>query len=233
MSSSKRVIFFDIDNTLYSASTGISAAMGKRIHEYFRSLGLDEAEASDLHHDYYTKYGLALRGLILHHHVDPLDFDAKCDGSLPLEEFISPNPKLRKLFEDIDRTKCTHASRVLRILDLEDQIDGGVIFCDYAQPNFACKPDPQFYHQALAKASVSDLSLCYFIDDNRGNVDAARALNWGHVAHFWEKGLVHVEGGKVKEIGRERIENADNGAVIVTDLEELRIVWPEIFTNGD
>jgi hypothetical protein len=28
----KYTVFLDIDNTLYSASTGISAAMGKKIH---------------------------------------------------------------------------------------------------------------------------------------------------------------------------------------------------------
>lgn len=36
---------------------------------------------------------------------DPLDFDRKCDGSLPLEELLKPDPVLRKLLEDIDRTK--------------------------------------------------------------------------------------------------------------------------------
>jgi hypothetical protein len=37
--------------------------------------------------------------------LDPLDFDKKCDGSLPLESMISFNPQHRKLFEDIDKTK--------------------------------------------------------------------------------------------------------------------------------
>jgi len=35
-----------------------------------------------------------------------MDFDRKCDGSLPLEEMIRPNPSLRKLFQDIDRSKA-------------------------------------------------------------------------------------------------------------------------------
>lgn len=39
-----------------------------------------------------------------------------------------------------------HAQRVLRILHLEDLIDG-LIFCDYAEPNFVCKPEPEYYHQ--------------------------------------------------------------------------------------
>lgn len=36
---------------------------------------------------------------------DPLDFNARCDGALPLEEMIQPDPSVRKLFQDIDRTK--------------------------------------------------------------------------------------------------------------------------------
>jgi pyrimidine and pyridine-specific 5'-nucleotidase len=91
------------------------------------SLGLGTEEASNLRTAYYTQYGLTLRGLIIHHNIgessypiifiicahsicklqiDPLDFDRKCDGSLPLEEMIPPNPRVRKLFQDIDRSKA-------------------------------------------------------------------------------------------------------------------------------
>jgi hypothetical protein len=38
--------------------------------------------------------------------VDPLDYDEKCDGSLPLEEMLEPNPHVRQLLMDIDRSKC-------------------------------------------------------------------------------------------------------------------------------
>jgi hypothetical protein len=36
---------------------------------------------------------------------DPLDFDAKCDGSLPLESMIKPDPSVRQLLMDIDRSR--------------------------------------------------------------------------------------------------------------------------------
>lgn len=81
-------MWFDIDNTLYSASTRISHAMGERIHgtlpgglewvlqqgltrilAYFVQLGIPHEEASELHHHYYKTYGLALRGLVKHHDV--------------------------------------------------------------------------------------------------------------------------------------------------------------------
>jgi hypothetical protein len=38
--------------------------------------------------------------------TDPLDFDEKCDQSIPLEEMIKPDPAVRQLFLDIDRSKC-------------------------------------------------------------------------------------------------------------------------------
>ncbi|KII95091.1 hypothetical protein PLICRDRAFT_33922 [Plicaturopsis crispa FD-325 SS-3] len=233
------IVWFDIDNTLYSASSNISHAMGKRIHAYFVSMGLGEEEASNLHLQYYTQYGLALRGLTRHHDIDPLDFDQKCDGSLPLEEMIHPNPRLRQLFLDIDRSKARvwgltnaykpHAERVLRILNLEDQIEG-LVYCDYKRPNFVCKPEEGYYHQALEKAGVADPSKCLFVDDNRGNVDAAKKLGWGSCVHFLERGLEVVEGGKVKTLGSERAQGAEeNGIVVINDLEELRTVWPQVF----
>lgn len=87
-------------------------------------MGLEEEEASNLHLKYYTTYGLALRGLTKHHDIgtslhikhpqhgtdlcdtpDPIDFDHKCDGMLPLEDMIFPNKRLVQLFRDIDRRK--------------------------------------------------------------------------------------------------------------------------------
>lgn len=50
--------------------------------------------------------------------------------------------------------------------------------------------------QALRKAGISDAKKCYFVDDNRANIDAAQKLGWNS-AHFCEKGLETVEGGKV------------------------------------
>ncbi|TBU32826.1 pyrimidine 5-nucleotidase [Dichomitus squalens] len=235
----RSIVWLDIDNTLYSASAGISHAMGERIHAYFVGLGLPDDEASKLHHRYYSQYGLAIRGLVRHHQIDPLDFDRKCDGSLPLEELLKPDPVLRKLLEDIDRTKVrvwgltnayyTHANRVLRILGVDNLVEN-VVFCDYSNPDFNCKPEPEFFQNAMKIAGVTDPSQCYFIDDSLNNVKAARALGWDHCVHFCERGLLHVEGGKPKYIGSDSQDSvADDGIAVITKLDELRTVWPEIF----
>lgn len=104
--------------------------------------------------------------------ADPLDFDRQCDQAIALEQMISYDEKVRRLFEDIDRSKvrvwaltnayrivildtrlteCSslaishkHAERVLRILQLDDLIDG-LIYCDYLLKDFSCKPEPDFY----------------------------------------------------------------------------------------
>ena len=86
--------------------------------------------------------------------------------------------------------------------------------------------------QAMKQANVTDPSKCYFIDDNRQNVDAAREQNWSHCVHFCEKGLETMEGGWIKDIDDERESGAvDNGVIDVNTLEELRRVWPEIFKS--
>jgi len=122
-----------------------------------------------------------------------------------------------------------HARRVLRILSLEDQIDG-LVYCNYQQPNFLCKPEPEFYHLALKQANISDPSKCFFVDDSRKNVDAAKGLGWGACVHFCETGLQVVEGGKLKMIGNEREQGAtENDVPTISDLDELRVVWPQIF----
>ncbi|KAH7876280.1 pyrimidine 5-nucleotidase [Lentinula edodes] len=243
-------VFFDIDNTLYSTSAKISQAMGVKIHDYFVKLGLSDEEASDLHHKYYTQYGLALAGLVRHHgqcsfiSADPLDFDRNCDQALPLEEMIFPNPVHRKLLEDIDRSRVrvwaltnaykVHAERVLRILNLRDLVEG-IVYCDYEAKDLTSKPEPAYYRKAMSLASVIDPSKCYFIDDNWRNVQAAQKIGWAHCVHFCERGLEHVEGGKVTKISSTAKANVDSkqeeqlDIKVISELEELRDVWPEIF----
>jgi pyrimidine and pyridine-specific 5'-nucleotidase len=59
-----------------------------------------------LHNHYYKEYGLAIRGLVRHHKVDPLDYDKHCDASLPLETVLKVDPELQHLLASIDREKC-------------------------------------------------------------------------------------------------------------------------------
>ena len=83
----------------------------------------------------------------------------------------------------------------------------------------------------MEKAGISDPSKCYFVDDSRSNVDGARARGWARCVHFSEHGQEAVEGGVLKKINNEKAVGAksDDGIDTISDLEELRAVWPEIF----
>ena len=72
-----------------------------------------------------------------------------------------------------------------------------------------------------------DPSKCFFVDDSRINVLAAHKFGWGHCVHFCESGLEAVEGGRMEEIGLNK--DIPKGITVITRLEELRIVWKEVF----
>lgn len=84
----------------------------------------------------------------------------------------------------------------------------------------------------MKQAGVTDSSKCYFVDDNRGNIDGAIAQGWCKCVHFCEKGLESMEGGIMKQIGDEPLDpaKADGRNIVeVSKLDQLRNVWPEIF----
>ncbi|KAI8262191.1 hypothetical protein K4K53_012368 [Colletotrichum sp. SAR 10_77] len=123
--------------------------MAKLIDQYFIThLSLPAEEATRLTHEYYTVYGLAIEGLVRHHQIDPMDFNAKVDDALPLENILKPDAELRQLLEDIDRDKVrlwlftnayvNHGKRVVKLLGIEDQFEG-LTYCDYDDSYANCK----------------------------------------------------------------------------------------------
>ncbi|PHH59345.1 hypothetical protein CDD81_3373 [Ophiocordyceps australis] len=182
------VLFFDIDNCLYSRSARVHDLMVDLIDEYFvKHLEIPLEEATRLHQDYYTNYGLAIEGLVRHHQIDPLDYNSKVDDALPLERVIKPNPELRKLLEDIDQSKVklwlltnayvTHARRVVRLLGVDDLFQG-LTYCDYAQQPLICKPHPAMYSKAMRQAGVERVDKCFFVDDSYLNCVKAKDFGW-------------------------------------------------------
>ena len=82
----------------------------------------------------------------------------------------------------------------------------------------------------MRKAGVTDPKKCFFIDDSRTNVAAALKLGWERVVHFCEHGLETVEGGRHKQIGVGADgQEALKEATVVNKLQDLRVVWADIF----
>ncbi|KAJ2785093.1 suppressor of deletion of TFIIS [Coemansia interrupta] len=181
---SSHVFFFDIDNCLYSPDLGIMRLTKDRIHAFGRSIGMDPATVADTCETYLRDYGLTVRGLMEHHGVDPVEFNEKVDGSLPLDSVIKPDPRLRKLLLAVTARRWAftnagidHARRVLRCLAVDDLFEG-ITYCDLSEPDFPCKPEPRAYERAMRDAGVSDPRLCFFADDSSNNVKTAVQLGW-------------------------------------------------------
>lgn len=147
--------------------------MGKLIDKYFMNrLSLSQDEAYELHSRYYKDYGLAIEGLVRHHQVDALEYNAQVDDALPLEDILSPDPELRVLLEDIDKTKVklwlftnaykTHGYRVVRLLGIEDLFEG-LTYCDYAAKTLICKPHAEMFERAQREAGANRPEDCYFV----------------------------------------------------------------------
>ncbi|KAG0362748.1 hypothetical protein BG005_004370 [Podila minutissima] len=180
-----RVFFFDIDNTLYPKHSGIPDLMKEKIEHYFRNAGIDHDDVQQLSYRYYIDYGLAIRGLVLHHP------DEKVDGALPLEEILHENIPLRDMIKSMNIEKKwlytnagkEHAERVVKCLGLEGLFDG-LTYCDYNDKAFTCKPDTESFRKAMREAGVVHASNCYFVDDSAANCDRAVDIGWTavHVA---------------------------------------------------
>ena len=145
------------------------------IDQYFTThLSISWDDAVRLHKEYYQNYGLAIEGLVRHHQIDPLDYNAQVDDALPLEGIIKPDPQLRKMLEDIDKSKVklwlltnayvTHARRVLQLLGIEDLFEG-LTYCDYSAVPFVCKPSPDMYKKAMKQAGVEKVEDCFFVGE--------------------------------------------------------------------
>lgn len=149
--------------------------MSVLIDQFFiKHLSLDPAEAFRLHQEYYKTYGLAIEGLVRHHEIDGLEYNSQVDDALPLENILSPDPQLRKLLEDIDKTKVklwlftnayvNHGQRVVKILGVQDLFEG-LTYCDYGVRPLLCKPSEAMFHKAMREAGVSEMDKCHFVGE--------------------------------------------------------------------
>ena len=66
---------FDLDNTLYSADSGIFQQVHTLMSKFVSAhLNIDIKKAKELQRKYYRQHGTTLRGLMDNHNVDPDHF---------------------------------------------------------------------------------------------------------------------------------------------------------------
>jgi len=179
MSKPLKYILFDLDETLYPSRSGLMAGMGKLMSRFMEErLRMPPTEVLTLREHYYLTYGTTMRGLQLHHGIDPEDYLAYVHD-IPLENYIGPNDKLDKVLAEIETEKAIftnasaeHACRVLAILGIERHFSHII---DVRATGYIAKPDPEAYHRALAISGAMG-DECLLVDDRVPNLAPAKEL---------------------------------------------------------
>jgi len=166
---------FDLDNTLYPASSDLFAQVDARMTGYVQGLfGLSAAEARNLQKTYYREHGTTLNGLMQLHGVDPENYLAYVhDIDLTV---LTPDPRLGPAIARLPGRRFVftngcrdHACRVLERLALESLFDD---IWDIRTIDYRPKPDTQSYRRVLADNQIAPSRAAMFEDAARNLVPA-------------------------------------------------------------
>ena len=168
---------FDLDNTLYSAETGIFQQVDKLMGEFIsKHLKLEIAEAKIIQKKFFKEFGTTLRGLMNEYNVEPeffLEEVHKLDYSI-----IKPNPLLADVLNKIHGKKIlftnanrSHANEIMKRLKIENLFDN--IF-DIANANYIPKPDIKSYYKLIKNFDIDAKKTIMFDDIARNLVPASK-----------------------------------------------------------
>jgi putative hydrolase of the HAD superfamily len=168
---------FDLDGTLYPAESGFLGAVVDRMTDFVQQVtGLPREEAYKTQKAYLTEHGLTLKGLMLHHGVDPNEFHAifhdlslECLAHEPeLLAALERLPGRRLIFTNAD---AHHAERVLERLGLAHLFDD--VF-HIGSAGYEPKPSAEAFARIGAAHAIEPAATAFFEDSERNLAPAAQ-----------------------------------------------------------
>ena len=174
---------FDLDNTLYSADSGIFQQVHTLMSKFVSAhLNIDIKKAKELQRKYYRQHGTTLRGLMDNHNVDPDHFLSEVhqlDYSI-----VGPNFKLNRELKKLKGRKIIytnanrqHANDILIRLELTNVFDN--IF-DIKTANYIPKPEASPYEQIISEFNIDPITTIMF-DDIAKNLVPAKNVGFASV----------------------------------------------------
>ena len=168
---------FDLDNTLYSADSGIFQQVHKLMGEFIsKNLKMDMVEAKKLQSKYYKQHGTTLRGLMDNHGVEPdyfLDEVHKLDYSI-----VGPDEVLNKELEKIQGRKIIYTNANKKhVVDVLERINLANFFdeiFDIKMANYIPKPEIRPYEQIIDIFNINPSSSAMFDDIAKNLVPAKK-----------------------------------------------------------
>ncbi|KAD0358273.1 hypothetical protein R6Q59_032950 [Mikania micrantha] len=194
-------LLFDVDDTLYPLSSGLSAECTKNIKEYMiNKLGIDESKVPEMCIKLYKDYGTTMAGLrALGYDFDYDEYHSFVHGRLPYE-YLKPDHVLRSLLNSLPIRKVifsnaneAHVAEVLGRLGLEGCFDDVICFESLNSKTqitnnpksdnepfgstpkspIVCKPSENAFQQAFKIAKINPHKTMFF-DDSIRNIQTAK-----------------------------------------------------------
>ena len=169
---------FDLDNTLYPASSSLFPQIDKKMGAYIqRLLQVDPVEAHRVQKELFHSHGMTLPGLMARHQVDPHHFLADVhDVDI---DVVAPHPELAALIARLPGRKfvftnadAPYAERVLARLGLSNSFDA---LHDIHALSYVPKPQPDAYAH-LCQAHGINPKTAIFVEDMARNLVPAKAI---------------------------------------------------------
>ena len=169
---------FDLDNTLYPASSRLFDQVDRKITEFImQALGLEWDEAHKIQKSFFREYGTSMRGMMTVHGTSPeeyLDYVHDIDLSP-----VPVSPKLNEALGNLPGRKVIftngstkHAENVTRKLGISDHFDG--IF-DIVDSQYTPKPDYGVYEKMISTFGI-DPRTSVMVEDMAKNLVPAHKL---------------------------------------------------------
>jgi len=181
----------DLDNTLYAAESGVFARMDKRMTAFVaNTLGVDEDEADRLRVKYWKEYGTTLRGMMLHHGMEPEPFLHDVHD-VDAHEILEPDPALDAALARLPGRKVIHtngifehAERILATLGIAHHFERiyDIRFNDYIP-----KPSRETLAKIIEQEGAAP-ERTLVVDDMEENLQVAQELGCKTVWITREKG---------------------------------------------
>lgn len=174
-----KAVFFDLDNTLYSAACNLFGLIDVRINRYMHEVVGIPAESVDaLRCHYWRQYGVTLRGLMEEHGTDPEDY-LHYVHDIDVTSRLRPDPQLRRQLDAMPQRKfvftngtAEHAERVLGCLGVRDCFEE---LFDIRVSDYCPKPQLPPYQAVLRRTQVA-ATEALMVEDSADNLTPAGRL---------------------------------------------------------
>ena len=181
-----KILLFDLDDTLYSADSGLFQQIKDNIYQFMiQRLGIPAEETNALREKLFKEYGTTFKGLTTMYEFEKQEY-MDFVHNLPLRNFISENPALRSMLQKYPVKKyiftnadANHARRVTNILGIDDLFEETIV--DVLDMFPYCKPMPEAFDHAIAKTGRYNPEEIVFVDDSLANIESAYQLGFNVV----------------------------------------------------